>query len=73
MDDENLYKHHVASLRRGVKKNKSHATARRRNDEKIQLLMKAYKKLYVAAWRRGVKHLNLSQRRDGATMKKYDD
>jgi len=49
-----------------------HATTLRRNDEKIQLLMKAYKKLYVASLRRSVKLLNLTQRRDGATTKKYN-
>jgi hypothetical protein len=31
--------------------------------------MKAYKKLYVAALRRSVKHLNLTQRRYGAATK----
>jgi len=27
----------------------------------------------VASWRRGVKNLGLTRRRNGATMKKYDE
>jgi hypothetical protein len=33
MIDENLLNHYVATLRRGVKKNKPHATTQRRNEK----------------------------------------
>jgi len=79
-------------LRRGVKKNKPHATAQRRNEklkkeintenEIAKHIMNATFRIHrtggimeklVATWRRGVKHLNLTQRRYGATTRKYDE